>query len=223
MSEWSRDSVVNPIFEPGDGWRMGISIGHWRPQVEKPAPKTLKQKAMALGGSPEFSSVLSFLCEDIRRYSVLFSFWIQIQIMPLPWLPWRAKEAEYAAARARIFGYSANGGPLDQANTSEQVTGKKWKKNTKRKELDHCNRLQELDEAVAGRVKVEAWPQMVDVAFADQLIAVKHWTMPSNMMKCMKCMMKWWISPKFMGHVRGSMIYSWYTDDFGWREKNLLA
>lgn len=109
---------------------------------------------------------------------------------------------------------------MDQANTSEQVTGKKWKKNTKRKELDHCNRLQELDEAVAGRVKVEAWPQMVDVAFADQLIAVKHWTMPSNMMKCM---MKWWISPKFMGHVRGSMIYSWYTDDFGWREKNLLA
>ena len=90
MSEWSRDSVVNPIFEPGDGWRMGISIGHWwRPQVEKPAPKTLKQKAMALGGSPEFSSVLSFLCEDIRRYSALFSFWIQIQIMPLPWLPWR--------------------------------------------------------------------------------------------------------------------------------------
>ena len=29
-------------------------------------------------------------------------------------LPWR-EEAEYAAARARIFGYSANGGPLDQA------------------------------------------------------------------------------------------------------------
>ena len=82
------------------------------------------------------------------------------------------------------------------------------------RELDNCNRLQEPDEAVAGRVKVEAWPQMVDVAFADQLIAVKHWTMPSNMMKCMKCMMKWLISPKFMGHVRGSMIYSWYTDGF---------
>jgi len=111
----------------------------------------------------------------MRRYQKIFGF---IQLLDsdsdhatsmTSMAPWRAKEAEYAAARARIFGYSANGGPLDQADTSEQVTGKKWKKNTKRKEHENCNRLQEPDEAVAGRVKVEAWPQMVDVAFADQL------------------------------------------------------
>ena len=58
------------------------------------------------------------------------------------------------------------------------------KRNKTEKEDERNRRLQELDEAVAGRVKVEAWPQMVDVAFADQLIAVQHWTMALNVMKC---------------------------------------
>ena len=55
-------------------------------------------------------------------------------------------------------------------------------------------KLQEMDEAVAGRVKVEAWQQVVmDVAFADlfQLVVdVKHWNMVLNLMECkMKCKM----------------------------------